>query len=183
MLRTRNSDINSLKIKLFISSWFLFLILSLLLSCTPSKEFLLRKKKGIGIDNHKIRILIKKADKRILLSSKSRIRITEIRSRSVKYDDTGKEIYFNTENIVTPLLIESWNAPLKVDEKSYRGIIELHNILGKIYVINILDINEYLYGVVPCEIPNSWDIQALKAQAVAARTYTYYHLVKKSRSL
>ena len=38
---------------------------------------------------------------------------------------------------------------------------------------------EYLYSVVPSEMPSSWNLEALKAQAVAARTYTYYHLAGK----
>ena len=41
-------------------------------------------------------------------------------------------------------------------------------------VINRLLIDEYLYGVVPEEMPASWNIEALKAQAVAARTFALY---------
>ena len=37
-----------------------------------------------------------------------------------------------------------------------------------------MDIEEYLYGVVPCEVPHTWPKQALMAQAVAARTYALY---------
>jgi stage II sporulation protein D len=58
-------------------------------------------------------------------------------------------------------------------------MIELHNVLGKIYVINVLRIDEYLFGVVPSEILSSWNMESLKAQAVTARTYAYYHIMKK----
>lgn len=42
-----------------------------------------------------------------------------------------------------------------------------------------MDINDYLRGVVPSEMPPSYDIEALKAQAVVARTYTYKKMMSK----
>jgi stage II sporulation protein D len=43
-------------------------------------------------------------------------------------------------------------------------------------VINEVDIEVYLYGVVPAEVPASWPLEALKTQAIAARTYALYQL-------
>ncbi|HAG04117.1 MAG TPA: hypothetical protein DCG28_01645 [Lachnospiraceae bacterium] len=54
----------------------------------------------------------------------------------------------------------------------YRGQIAFYRDEIGITPINILDVEEYLYGVVNSEMPSSWNIEALKAQAVAARTYT-----------
>ncbi|MDZ7697877.1 MAG: SpoIID/LytB domain-containing protein [Deltaproteobacteria bacterium] len=45
---------------------------------------------------------------------------------------------------------------------------------GKLYIINFVDIEDYLRSVVPSESYASWPIETLKAQAVAARTYAYY---------
>jgi len=45
--------------------------------------------------------------------------------------------------------------------------------------INYVDIEQYLYGVVPRESPSSWHSEALKAQAVAARSYAYQDAVDK----
>ncbi len=168
--------------KYYIHNLF-FLLVFILLSCTPSKKFLLEKSKSIGVDNLYIRVLLKKQNDRILISSRSRIRITDINSRAIKYDSNGKQIYFYPEKTIKPILIESLGTPILVDNKSYRGMIELHNNLGKIYVINVLKINEYLYSVVPSEIPCSWEMEALKAQAVAARTYTYYHIMNNKKSI
>lgn len=42
-----------------------------------------------------------------------------------------------------------------------------------------MDINDYLRGVVPSEMPPSYDIEALKAQTVVARTYTYKKMMSK----
>jgi len=45
--------------------------------------------------------------------------------------------------------------------------------------VNYVDLEEYLYGVVPRESPSSWNAEALKAQAVAARSYAYQDAVDK----
>ncbi|MCZ8519058.1 MULTISPECIES: SpoIID/LytB domain-containing protein [Paenibacillus] len=65
-------------------------------------------------------------------------------------------------------------AGIKVEERyerAYRGGIEvsLHN--GKLAVINELPFEEYLYAVLGSELGAAWPAEALKAQAVAARTY------------
>lgn len=44
---------------------------------------------------------------------------------------------------------------------------------GKIKLLNWLNTDDYLYGVVPRESPSSWDVEALKAQALVARSYAY----------
>lgn len=58
----------------------------------------------------------------------------------------------------------------------WRGTLEIITLGNKISVINLLDLEEYLAGVVPSEMPSSWHIEALKAQAVAARSYAWAHL-------
>lgn len=56
---------------------------------------------------------------------------------------------------------------------SYRGRIEIGRYGGKssLTAVNVVPLEEYLYGVVPCEMPASWHTEALKAQAVCARSY------------
>jgi peptidoglycan hydrolase-like amidase len=58
----------------------------------------------------------------------------------------------------------------------YRGGLELISFGGKVSILNLLDMEDYLLGVVPSEMPSSWHIEALKAQAVAARSYAYAHI-------
>lgn len=58
----------------------------------------------------------------------------------------------------------------------YRGCLELISLPGGITAVNLLDMEEYLLGVVPSEMPSSWHPEALKCQAVAARSYAYAHL-------
>ncbi|MBS4190239.1 SpoIID/LytB domain-containing protein [Bacillus sp. FJAT-49705] len=54
---------------------------------------------------------------------------------------------------------------------TYRGSFFLKPNGSKIEIINILDMEDYLKGVVPSEMPASFPKEALKAQAIAARSY------------
>lgn len=63
----------------------------------------------------------------------------------------------------------------------YRGGLELINLGGHITLINLLDLEDYLLGVVPAEMPASWHPEALKTQAVAARSYAWSHLGRGSK--
>lgn len=63
---------------------------------------------------------------------------------------------------------------IRVDERSgrtYRGEFEIGAYNGQLTVVNIVGLEEYLYAVVGSEMPASFHEEALKAQAVAARTY------------
>lgn len=71
---------------------------------------------------------------------------------------------------------------LSVNGKQYRGEFEIRRYTDSdLTVINILPIEQYLYGVVPGELEASAPKEALKAQAVAARTYTYMSMNKYSK--
>lgn len=61
---------------------------------------------------------------------------------------------------------------------SYRGQIELLRTADGIAVVNDLPLEEYLYSVVPSEMPASYPLEALKAQAICARTYAYGHMLR-----
>lgn len=65
---------------------------------------------------------------------------------------------------------------LSINGKMYRGEIILFTASNarSLRVINQLHIEEYLAGVVGAEMPSYWGHQALKAQAIAARTYCLY---------
>jgi len=57
-------------------------------------------------------------------------------------------------------------------ERQYRGRIEIGTYgNSKLKTINIVELEEYLYSVVACEMTASWHMEALKSQAVCARSY------------
>ena len=59
---------------------------------------------------------------------------------------------------------------------SYRGSMEIAETKEGLVLINEVLLEEYLYSVVPSEMPASYPIEALKAQAICARTYGYRYL-------
>jgi stage II sporulation protein D len=71
--------------------------------------------------------------------------------------------------------------PLVVRGKPYRGTIVVSSNGKQLQVINTVGLELYLQGVVPAEMPSSWSAEALKAQAVAARSYALANL-KKGRA-
>jgi peptidoglycan hydrolase-like amidase len=79
--------------------------------------------------------------------------------------------------------ISSRDFQIWCNNRWWRGSLELIQFPGALTVINLLDLENYLMGVVPSEMPASWNIEALKAQAVAARSYAYAHLGAGSKWL
>jgi stage II sporulation protein D len=69
-----------------------------------------------------------------------------------------------------PLSFDPSTAPLQL-VRPYRGSILVDVVDGKLRAIDVVGLEQYLWGVVPSEMPNSWAPEALKAQAVVARSY------------
>ena len=67
---------------------------------------------------------------------------------------------------------------LVVDGKTYRGSLRVVRAAKKLQLVNVVPLESYLLGVVPGEMPKDWPLEALKAQAVAARTYAIANLVE-----
>ncbi len=63
-------------------------------------------------------------------------------------------------------------------DNAYRGTIECYRCDEGLVLINELPLEEYLYAVVPSEMPASYPLESLKAQAVCARTYAYSYILR-----
>ncbi|MHB8059259.1 MAG: SpoIID/LytB domain-containing protein [Gaiellaceae bacterium] len=55
--------------------------------------------------------------------------------------------------------------------RKYRGKFRVSSAGGRLRLVNHVNLESYLWGVVPCESPHDWPAEALKAQAVVARSY------------
>lgn len=75
------------------------------------------------------------------------------------------------EDFGTSLVLEPIGGLVHWAGRSYRGSMLLIARNDSVQIINIVDLEQYLRGVVPSEMQASWPLEALKAQAVAARTY------------
>lgn len=85
-----------------------------------------------------------------------------------EFSDGAKLATEGTENIY----LKSSDEVTKLENKSYRGKFNFYIKGSKIHAINELGMQDYLYGVVPKEMVSSWELEALKAQAVVAKNYT-----------
>ena len=65
--------------------------------------------------------------------------------------------------------------------KGYRGTFKIYLYKSGYIIINQLPIKEYLYGVVPSEMPSGYHEEALKAQAICARSYAYRQISTKNQ--
>lgn len=76
----------------------------------------------------------------------------------------------------------SWIKPsttdglVYVDGRWYRGPVQLISRSDGLLAVNHTDVETYLYSVVGAEMPASWPVEALKAQAIAARSYAVVHI-------
>lgn len=64
----------------------------------------------------------------------------------------------------------------------YRGRIEIAQGEKGLLIVNELPLEEYLYAVIPSEMPTYYGLEPLKVQAVCARSYAYRHLMANSLS-
>jgi len=84
----------------------------------------------------------------------------------------GRQLFKTKRLIIEP----QSNLPFTINNQSYRGSLEfiINDDSNSMMVINNVSLETYLAGVVAAEMPSYWDAEALKAQAIAARTYCLY---------
>jgi stage II sporulation protein D len=74
-----------------------------------------------------------------------------------------------------PLVFSPGATPLILGDRAFRGSLKVTG--GKsVRVVNTVGLEQYLWGVVPSEMPDTWPAEALKSQAIVARTYALTHL-------
>lgn len=95
---------------------------------------------------------------------------------AIKYN--GKYYKIDSDNVVLKTEKEGF---VSVKNKWYRGNLMIQNKDGKLTVINNVNIEDYIKGVLPSEMPSGWETEALKAQAVAARSFALANLGKRAK--
>ncbi|MGQ9628751.1 MAG: SpoIID/LytB domain-containing protein [bacterium] len=132
-----------------------------------------------------VRVALYKKRSAVIISSASRFRfIDEATSRSVvakpwsywRVSAVWGGIKVGDVTLGGRVRIESDGGLITVGMRRYRGEIEIIQKDGWLLVINELPFEEYLYGVLPREVPHLWPHEALKAQAVASRTFALFHV-------
>lgn len=91
-----------------------------------------------------------------------------------------KNTYYDLNTNYITIKTCSKGGFLSAKNRWYRGHFIIYNRNGVLTVINKVDIEDYIKGVVPSEMPSSWPIEAHKAQAIAARSYALANLGKRA---
>lgn len=142
---------------------------------------------GFGKEPVKIRVAVLKDRTDVTLSVTGSFEIVDARTKASLYRGRNflgmkvtpsqeglkvRNAVYNTDAIT---IISRKKAASAVNNRSYRGDISIYkDASGKLVVVNTLDLESYLKGVLYHEISHKWPIDAIKAQAVAARTYALY---------
>lgn len=73
------------------------------------------------------------------------------------------------------------NGIMTIGKNKYYGDLYIKSIDSKIQIVNFVDIEKYLLGVVPFEMPSSFPLEALKAQTVIARSYAQTNINRRKK--
>lgn len=91
----------------------------------------------------------------------------------------GNSLVVGGKVCAAPLILTS-ASPIRCDKASYEGEIVVRAQGGRITVVNKIDVEKYLRGVLGIEISPVWTLEVLKAQAVISRTYALSSIGKHS---
>jgi stage II sporulation protein D len=142
-----------------------------LLSSIGCIAFCLFSSVTVADASENIRVAIADNRKTVVLKSSVGLVMEGVRSGHV-----GKKMIFGAGSAGNkPVRVRSDDGSVQVNGRSYRGTVEVRKRRnGSLLVVNDLDIEDYLLGVVAEEMPYDWEPEALKAQAVVARTFALY---------
>ena len=88
----------------------------------------------------------------------------------------GQRVFSFADTARGAQIVDAHGGTVRLGTYEYRGAIEFRPSGGRITAINVLCPEQYLYGVLPREMYASFHINALKAQAIAARTFMVYRM-------
>jgi len=128
----------------------------------------------------KVRVLLAGSRPSLTISSEAPFRVRDATGKT-RALDAGKHVLGpglklkakgmkKSKALEGPLVFLPGNEPLRFGGP-YRGAIQVDVIGRRLRAINVVGLEQYLYGVVPAEVPDHWPAEVLKAQAVAARSY------------
>jgi stage II sporulation protein D len=127
-----------------------------------------------------VRVLLADGAERVRISSTGRFRVRDARGqvlvlpagRLVVRPGLRIRTAAGVRRLEAPLRFRPGPvAPLELGGVAYRGELRVAVEQGRLRAVNVVGLQPYLMGVVAAEMPFDWPAEALKAQAVAARSY------------
>jgi len=93
------------------------------------------------------------------------------KDRTILFFDKNKQKIYDLKNEEKFSLSSTDKRGIWVGDKRYAGKLKIFISDNDILIVNVLGIEKYLSSVVGSEMPAKWPLEALKAQAIASRTY------------
>ncbi len=142
--------------------------------------------------SQKVRVLVLENSKSAYIKHSGRVNIyTQDKSKKYKISKAGTlsiKPHKNGQVQVGSLVAKQavfiepvGGATLELSKNRYTGIFKVVPGTNTFNIIELTPLEDYLYGVLPYEMHHTWALEALKAQAVAARTYTLKSIEKKAQ--
>jgi stage II sporulation protein D len=97
---------------------------------------------------------------------------------------SGETVSVGGYDLTSPVWVEpAIGGVFTLGNRTYRGRLLLAAKESHLWGVNFVNLRQYLYSVVASEVSSSWPVEALKAQAVAARSYALTYFFKPVNSL
>lgn len=139
----------------------------------------------VAVAADSVRVLLTEGRPAITVASVGQLTLTDFSGRRILAQRTGGgyrlahqrgTVTVREMGVAVPGLI-AWPAGatvLSLDGQPFRGRLDVQVVNGGLAAVNVVDLEDYLQGVLKDEIPAGWPAEATKAMAIAARTYAVY---------
>ena len=146
-----------------------------------AREGAINASKGNGVVNLEIRVALLKLSPQPTLGGEGAWRVVTREGEVLRQGPAGEA---STADDLLGSRAEVWiessdgSSPLRADGRPYAGRLRVLRAADGIQVVNHLPLESYISSVVGGEMPSSWGMEALRAQAVAARSYAMAHMAR-----
>ncbi|MFQ5848003.1 MAG: SpoIID/LytB domain-containing protein [Candidatus Methylomirabilales bacterium] len=131
-----------------------------------------------------VRVLVKEGASSIHLMGAGPTRLEELDRHTVQVLPPGKEVRVAWEGKPgTTFRLRPDSGLFWINGRPYRGSVEVWNTSGGLQIINQVSLEDYVRGVMKVEANPEWPVEALKTQAVVARTFALYERLGDPKAL
>ena len=155
---------------IFLPLYFVLYVTQTSAGQEPDIRVLITRSKNLRIRSNKTIPLKIKDDNNFTKRVKG-ITIKQFQDKTTLTFDRNKEKVYELEKWQRFSVSSSDHKGIWVGQKRYSGVIDIYVLDSGIIVVNEISIENYLNSVVGSEMPYKWPVEALRAQAIASRTY------------
>src|SRR5579862_6685481 len=132
-----------------------------------------------------VRVLLAASQPSVEVACASGMRVGDATGRTYSLPartySVGAGLLVHKHRLQSPVAFYCNGGPLVWDGRAYHGTLVVWSGGGRLAVVNAVDLEDYVRGVIGDEMPHRWPLAALEAQAVAARSYALATLHPRKR--